>query len=1344
MMKVLSVVSTLFVLALYACGSGGTSTGSTEDQEGQDVLADGEEADVPLGCQTAADCIGKDSPGTCKQVDCIANQCQVVPVVNGTQCDDTDPCSEADQCLQGECEGTPKACSDENACTDDACNPASGQCEFTPNTAPCDDGNLCTSGDACEAGACKGGANVCECTADADCEKYDDGDPCNGVVKCTAGECKVDQATVVDCSKTETGPCEEAYCDSADGACKTKNAADDKPCDDSDKCTTGDLCKAGECKGEPTKCDDGEECTTDLCDPAQGCVFAAVEELTACNDGSLCTQNDVCKSGKCTGEPVPECSGCAADADCSQFEDGDACNGTLKCLEGKCDVDPATVVSCETPVQTCQQNKCNPSTGLCEESSALDGSLCDDFNACTKADYCSGGICKGLPVDCNDQSACTKDACDPDVGCVYTPKDGNCGDGDPCTTNDHCVEGKCVGEPSGQCNCTTDADCKAFEDGDLCNGTLVCKNKKCEVAPATIVDCKVAGLDSCIASTCEPVTGACVTSMLADGADCDDLNACTDADKCYAGTCKGAPKFCDDGNICTDDSCDVNIGCSYKYNTVTCDDGSICSLNDKCANGFCTGDPNPECVCAADADCVPFDDGNKCNGKLVCKAFKCVVDPTSVIACDKSKDTDCLVTYCVPETGKCVQSAFDDGKPCSDKSACTLVDACKGGVCVGAIAPQCMDGNPCTDDACDPALGCIFPFNAAACDDGDPCTGGDTCTEGVCQPGSQDLCGGKSCLPEWTLSCGGTDAWGNDKGDATDIVTKYSCADDTYNGPEYTYSFDAPYDAVVTVSLSNETAETDIIVLENVGKGCDPEQCRTWGYSTVTFEVTAGTKYYFVVDGYEEGLFNGTGTWTINVACTPSHEMVCDDGVDDDQDGLVDCDDPDCQGTEACPLPICSPDWKLECGSKDNWANYYAGSTDLVDEYPSCNNRNYEGPEYTYVFVAPASKTITVRLADETAETDILVLKAAEDGTCTPDNCIAWDFSEVKFLAEAGETYYFVVDGYAGAEGTYAITVECPPDVEGNCEDGIDDDQDGAVDCLDSDCQFAPNCANDCNPWLFPFEVTCGFEENFYNYGFFATDKSDSYSCTQSLMDGPEYVYTFSSPTDAKVTVKLTNESADTRVLVVAADKDGNCVSSNCIAYGEGSATFDAKAGTPYFVVVDGYNGAEGTYTISFGCTTTKEANCTDGVDDDADGKIDCLDSDCFPGPDCEGKCIPDTVSVAKITCNSTDSWSNDGAGSNNVVDYYACNSYYYPAPEYVYTLTVTSPKKVTVKLTNESDDTDVLVLEDTGLGCNPASCLDWGMTQSTFQAQPGKNYYVVVDGYDGATGDYDLTVTCQ
>jgi hypothetical protein len=80
-----------------------------------------------------------------------------------------------------------------------------------------------------------------------------------------------------------------------------------------------------------------------------------------------------------------------------------------------------------------------------------------------------------------------------------------------------------------------------------------------------------------------------------------------------------------------------------------------------------------------------------------------------------------------------------DGSPCTDGSACTTADACSGGVCVGGAVPACDDANVCTDDACDPELGCVHTPNTVPCTDTNMCTKDETCAYGVCA-GKPTLC----------------------------------------------------------------------------------------------------------------------------------------------------------------------------------------------------------------------------------------------------------------------------------------------------------------------------------------------------------------------------------------------------------------------------------------------------------------------------------------------------------------------------------------------------------------------------------------------------------------------------
>ena len=85
-----------------------------------------------------------------------------------------------------------------------------------------------------------------------------------------------------------------------------------------------------------------------------------------------------------------------------------------------------------------------------------------------------------------------------------------------------------------------------------------------------------------------------------------------------------------------------------------------------------------------------------------------------------------------------------DGTPCDDGNACTRADACQGGVCVGSNPVVCTAQDQCHDvGACDTATGvCSNPnsANGKTCNDGNACTRVDQCASGVCVGASPVMC----------------------------------------------------------------------------------------------------------------------------------------------------------------------------------------------------------------------------------------------------------------------------------------------------------------------------------------------------------------------------------------------------------------------------------------------------------------------------------------------------------------------------------------------------------------------------------------------------------------------------
>ena len=268
-------------------------------------------------------------------------------------------------------------------------------------------------------------------------------------------------------------------------------------------------------------------------------------------------------------------------------------------------------------------------------------------------------------------------------------------------------------------------------------------------ADVTVPQCAPGSCDdgnACTDDSCEADVG-CVHTAL----DCDDGNACTD-DSCEADLgCVHTALDCDDGNLCTDDSCSAAAGCASVASTKPCDDGDACTVGEKCSEGKCGSgkallcDDGTACTvddcdtatgCTHDAAPGKCDDGDACTVGDACEAGAC--QPGQKILCDD-------LNPCTDETcdavGGCDYSA--NVLPCLDGDPCTLDDACAEMACVPGPKDLCDDANPCTDDSC--ADGCVHTPSGAICDDGDACTIGDACSAGACGGTPMDCDDGDAC-----------------------------------------------------------------------------------------------------------------------------------------------------------------------------------------------------------------------------------------------------------------------------------------------------------------------------------------------------------------------------------------------------------------------------------------------------------------------------------------------------------------------------------------------------------------------------------------------------------------------
>lgn len=509
-------------------------------------------------------------------------------------------------------------------------------------------------------------------------------------------------------------------------------------------------------------------------------------------------------------------------------------------------------------------------------------------------------------------------------------------------------------------------------------------------------DCDQSFDTLCGQNRCNKALGACIITPTAkDGTGCDDGNPCTVDDKCSKGFCVGEPNSCDDGNSCTKDICESSQGCLHVPTDGVCEDGNLCTGPDYCENGKCKS--GPEILC---------DDKNPC-----------------------TKD------FCEPSSG-CQHT--DISGSCDDGNVCTLGDHCEHGLCVFQSLLGCDDGNVCTLDYCDPRTGCVNEPIASSCDDGDPCTQGDYCENGVCVPGPLKVCfycGDKvcneptedckscpqdcgQCPPDCELGpvvgCGAT-IQGSSAGKTNAMNSYFSLAclvPVNLSGPEMVMPFKTDDSVHTLVSVSAGLSTVWVLVLT---ENCNPYSCVAQGLglfgvpAETIFNPTPTKTYYITVDSS-----SNTGlAFTLQTQC---FEAACADGQDNDQDGLVDCDDPDCGGTAL----TCGATVKSKIGRFSHVGGYS----------PACGNHagGYDDAVFNLVLDAPKTVRVTVT---PSAEDDLDVY--VTEGGCTGASCIAFGASsstsgeQVTFSGQTGKYFIVVEEASASSESTgdFQVKVEC-------------------------------------------------------------------------------------------------------------------------------------------------------------------------------------------------------------------------------------------------------------------------------------------------------------------------------
>ncbi len=754
-----------------------------------------------------------------------------------------------------------------------------------------------------------------------------------------------------------------------------------------------------------------------------------------------------------------------------------------------------------------------------------------DCNAlCTGAGYDSG-----MCVDAIEGCACNYDSCDSYVCGTYYDN-CSCAAADPCAWqgDNYCDDFCAIVYPDDHfddsADCATDGDIDGDIDGD-------------EDVPPCENDAYESDNESTAATT--PVNGVSEDHSICPATDVDWWTFTLTAETTVEMQTSGASG---DTRMWLYDSSDneigyndddtglfsrIRVGClpAGTYYVKVDEYGNNNEINNyqfTYTESECTGGGGVQCETCDPENYQPCDTGYECIHYTDDDNWFCVLDCTGGETCGDGMDCTSVgdVSWCVPTldsyscTEEDVYSVDTCGisllyadcdatnEECNDvDGVCDLIGGGEVGMC-GDDLDNDEDGNTDCDD-----VDCQFDDN---------CGGSVQCD--TCDPDVTDSCGDSGVCVAYT----GSDYWFC----TVDCSTSGVCPpDSTCIDIGYGTYICAP-DAAPQVCQDNDLYNTDSCDIMRLAEECVD--------GNATCNAEAGS--CDLIGGGEEN---------------------CGDDIDNDEDGNTDCDDYDCRLNVDC----CTTDFDATCDDSFTHNNQTNGSSNY-DLY-SCTTLTESAPEVLYNFVSDTDKLITVDLTGLSADLDLFLLSSCDPNTCITRSTGTSD-EQIQFNADAGVSYFIVVDGYSGAVSDYTLTFTC---AEANkpfgslCETDLECDSEVCYEGkCNQDCTFGAPARGDSDSC--PANYTCATLSNqgdinrCVDDGQFGTVPEDG-ACSENF-ECQSGLYCDTSMTDDTVDTKLELWASDGAEYIAYNDDGGEGL------YSLISHTFDVD-GT-YYLKVYGYS----------------------------------------------------------------------------------------------------------------------------------------------------------------------------
>ena len=449
-------------------------------------------------------------------------------------------------------------------------------------------------------------------------------------------------------------------------------------------------------------------------------------------------------------------------------------------------------------------------------------------------------------------------------------------------------------------------------------------------------------------------------------------------------------------------------------------------------------------------------------------------------------------------------------------------------------------------------------------------------------------------------------------------------------GADVRLDFAQPMGAAHVVALfragANQACDQNLVTCVQVGQA--PTASSTFG------NLAPGT-YWLIVESFAGA--PGATTVTLSTGSSTKPE-ICNNGVDDDGNGLIDCQDMACFADPACTNSECVPDVAIGTLIVDGPAKSVSVDTrtDTNRFHPTCAGMS-TGGDRTISLTLPEAGGILVDYAQQ-GQHDFALFALPAPG-------LACDASQLDCVLETRMQSSFAITNLAAGRYLFIIKADSVAD-EGRidmrisgfsnrmveiCDNGIDDDGNGLIDCADPACFGVGSCtASACMPDADVGVINIGTTKSI---SVDVTTGRDLYTTRCGRGNGKEKVIrlTLSQPMGLGVNCTETGSqvlelSQQVNPLDACNANEVSCGDPDVIPFGCSYIIPALQAGAYNLIVEAFQSGSEGTVRLDLsGEQEVVQEICDNGIDDDGDGAIDCADRKCVTSPICSKfACHPD------------------------------------------------------------------------------------------------------------------------